>query len=232
MPNPSPPTHFSLSDEALLAAWSRGDMLAAKALYRRHFDTVCRFFRNKLSNLDEVADLVAETFLELVKINAKSSWNSEHVASFRAWLLGIARNLLYRHFRRNYCPVKNVGDDFDFDRYSMEELAPRTLSSIVGGRRELDILIKALRTLPLKDQILLEAKHFEYLMDSELATLLELPTTSIRGRLRSAKERLSAAVERLAAEQGRPVSSAPGVDMDDYIAEIRALIGRTNPPPE
>lgn len=220
------------SDEALLAAWRRGDMRAARILYRRHFDAICRFFRNKLTNLEEVADLVGETFLELVKTNARESRQGDRVFSFRAYLLGIAKNVLYRHFRHNYRGLRKVEmSDIDFDQCSLDELAPRSLSSIVGGRRELDILIKALRSLPLKDQILLEAKYFEYLMDSELAMLLDLPDSSIPGRLRGARNRLLAEVARLTADHRRPGPDAPGADMDTYIAEIRALIVRTNPSP-
>lgn len=220
------------TDLALLAAWRRGDMRAARTLYRRHFDAICRFFRNKLSNLEEVADLVGETFLELLKSRARESWDDERVESLRHYLYGIAKNVLYRQLRQRYgLAQRTVVHDAQLDQRSLDELAPRSLSSIVGGRRELDVLIKALRCLPLQDQILLEAKYFEYFSDAELAKLLDWPLSMVPGRLRGARNRLLAAVEQSRSGGPHFGRDDPGTAMDAWIAELRALIVRTNPRP-
>lgn len=215
------------TDIELLAAWRAGNMRAARTLYRRHFDAICRFFRNKLSNLEEVADLVGDTFLELLKSRARGSWQDERVDSLRYYLLGIARNVLYAHFRRNFGLKRSPMTTDELEQHSLEELAPRSMSSIVGGRRELDVLIKGLRRLPLGDQILLEAKYFEYMADSDLAVLLEIPASTLPGRLRGARNRLFAEVTSLS--MGKGDGGDPGAAMDQWIAELRALIIRTNP---
>lgn len=217
------------SEMDLLAAWRAGDMRAARNLYNRHFDAMCRFFRNKLSNLEEVADLVGDTFLELLKSRARESWSDARISSLRYYLLGIARNVLYGHFRRNLGLKRSHMNVDELEQCSLDELVPRTMSSIVGGRRELDVLIKALRRLPLRDQILLEAKYFEYMPDSELADLIEVPASTLPGRLRSARNRLLAEVERLSAGPSNDHTRDPGAAMDLWIAELRALIVRTNP---
>lgn len=223
--NADTPTDFEL-----LAAWGSGNTRAARTLYHRHFDAICRFFRNKLSNLEEVADLVGDTFLELLKSRASESWRDERVTSLRYYLLGIARNVLYTHFRRRFGLKRSTLTTEELEQYSLEELAPRSMSSIVGGRRELDLLIKALRGLPLGDQILLEAKFFEYMADSDLAVLLEIPASTLPGRLRGARNRLIAAVSRLSGDTGGRIGPAdPGEAMDQWIAELRALIIHTNP---
>lgn len=225
-------TDNSPADASLLGAWRRGDMRAARTLYRRHFDAVCRFFRNKLSNLEEVADLVGETFLELLKTRSRDSWDDERVESLRHYLYGIAKNVLYRYFRQNYAlKQKVIIHDCEIEQRSLDELAPRSLSSIIGGRRELDVLIKALRGLPLQDQILLEAKYFEYFSDAELAGLLGLPQSTVPGRLRGARSRLLAGVEQYRAEGPQFGPDDPGTAMDVWIAELRALIVCTNPTP-
>lgn len=219
------------TDLELLAAWRSGNVRAARTLYRRHFDAICRFFRNKLSNLEEVADLVGDTFLELLKSRARESWQDERVDSLRYYLLGIARNVLYAHFRCNFGLKRSVMTTEELEQHSLEELAPRSMSSIIGGRQELDVLIKALRRLPLRDQLLLEAKYFEYMADGDLAVLLEIPTSTLPGRLRGARNRLVAEVARLSAARGGdgPGVGDPGAAMDQWIAELRALIIRTNP---
>jgi RNA polymerase sigma factor (sigma-70 family) len=219
------------TDIVLLAAWRAGDMRAARTLYRRHFDAVCRFFRNKLSNLEEVADLVGETFLELLKSRARESWSDTRIVCLRYFLLGIARNVLFGHFRRNLGrKLEHLTSD-ELEQRSLEELAPRSMSSIVGGRRELDVLIRALRRLPLREQILLEAKYFEYLPDSELAQLVEIPISTLPGRLRTARNRLLAEVQRLTAVPHSEHEPDPGAALDRWTAELRVLIVRTNPRP-
>lgn len=217
-------------DAFLLAAWRRGDMRAARTLYRRHFQTVCRFFRNKLSSLDEVADLVGDTFLELLKTRSRPSWEDERVESLRYYLLGIARNVLYGHLRRKLQDGQKVPlSDDELEQRSLADLAPRTMSSIIGGRRELDSLIEALRGLPLGDQILLEAKYFEYLADADLAGMLEIPISTLPGRLRGARTRLIAGVNHLYAGASSRGCESPALAMDTWIAELRTLIARTNP---
>lgn len=223
-------TDDSSMDAELLAAWRSGDMRAARSLYRRHFDAICRFFRNKLSNLDDVADLVGDTFLELLKTRSRASWDDRQIESLRFYLLGIARNVLYRHFRRRAKRGHELPlSDRELELRSLDELAPRTMSSIVGGRHELDTLIKALRSLPLGDQILLEAKYFEYLSDAALADLLEIPASTLPGRLRSARSRLLVEVRRHRAEYPRDGDADPAMATDTWIAELRAVIIESNP---
>jgi RNA polymerase sigma factor (sigma-70 family) len=215
------------TDIQLLAAWKRGDVRAARTLYRRHFDAVCRFFRNKLSSLEDVADLVGDTFVELLKTRARAGWDDGRIGSLRLYLLGIARNVLYAHFRRCARDGQQIPlTDEELELRSLAQLAPRTMSSIVDGRQELDALIKALRRLALGDQILLEAKYFEYFADAELASLLEIPLSTVPGRLRGARGRLLAEVGRHhPGETGGDLPSA----LESWIAELRGTIGRTNP---
>src|SRR5690606_10349004 len=52
-------------DLELLAAWRDGDAAAGGRLFRRHFDTLFRFFSTKLDG--PVEDLVQDTFLGCVR---------------------------------------------------------------------------------------------------------------------------------------------------------------------
>jgi hypothetical protein len=49
------------ADDELLEAWRAGDLSAGNALFARHFDSLCRFFRNKVSG--EIDDLIQRTLL-------------------------------------------------------------------------------------------------------------------------------------------------------------------------
>ena len=83
------PTDFELLD-----AWRAGDRDAGNELFLRHFESVCRFFRNKVR--DGVEDLIQRTFLACVE--SRERFRKE--ATFRTYLFTVARNELFAHFRR------------------------------------------------------------------------------------------------------------------------------------
>ncbi|HEY0139206.1 MAG TPA: sigma factor, partial [Nannocystis sp.] len=81
------------SDEALLASWRAGDPRAGRTLFSRHVDGVSRFFFSKVAT--GVDDLVQRSFLALLERSAQIPAG----VPVRAYLFGIARNLLLRRFR-------------------------------------------------------------------------------------------------------------------------------------
>ena len=173
-------------DTELLEAWRAGDRAAGNELFHRHFDSVCRFFASKLSG--EIDDLIQKTFLACVEGKERLA----QTATFRAYLFGVARNVLCRHFRDKSNQRQRVDPLLE----SAGDLAPGP-SRIFAEHREQVLLVNALRSLPLDHQILLELYYWENLSGPELAAALEIPEGTVRGRIRRAKELLEQALERL-----------------------------------
>ncbi|NVB37967.1 sigma-70 family RNA polymerase sigma factor [Pseudenhygromyxa sp. WMMC2535] len=175
------------SDLELLDAWREGDTRAGNELFNRHFDSVCRFFANKAPN--EVDDLIQRTFLACVE--GRDRYRGE--ASFRGYLFGVARNVLRRYYRdKRYHEAR-----FDPLIASMHDLGPGP-SLIIADKREQEILLQALRRLPMDHQITLELYYWENMSGSELAQVLDIPEGTVRGRIRRAKQLLEAALAELA----------------------------------
>src|SRR4051812_21849512 len=80
-------------DASLFAAWSSGDRAAAATLIARHYDAIERFFLYKAG--DAADDLVQQTFL--ICEQAASGYRGG--GTFRAFLFGIARNILCEFIR-------------------------------------------------------------------------------------------------------------------------------------
>ena len=78
----------------LLDAWRAGDQRAGSRLFERHYKRVARFFRYKAAER-EMADLIQKTFLGCVESLARFRGD----ASFKSFLLAIARNVLLMHYR-------------------------------------------------------------------------------------------------------------------------------------
>ena len=201
-------------DTELLERWQQGDDRSARALIERHFDSLYRFFRASVPNLAE--DLVQDTWIACVK-------NRERIAlttSFRAYLLGIARNKVLMHWRTH----GRRGPTADFDLASIEDLEP-TPTQVLARTQHERSLLTALRQIPLEMQILLQLYYWEHLVGPELAALLGVPEGTVRGRLRRAKGLLAAALadQHLAFDELASIASIAGIaDLDAWVASVRA----------
>lgn len=201
-------------DLALLRAWKAGNQRAGAKLYRRHAASVRRFLRNKVAERD-VADLMQATFM----ICFEQSDRYREGASFRAFMLAFARNLLLHHYRTRY----RKDDHVDFGVSSVIELGVSP-TGLIAGRQEEQRLLAALRSLPIEQQILLELFYWEGMQGPELAELYEAPEGTIRTRLRSARLRLVEAYERLESAGARARGST-GVSLDAWARGIRERMG-------
>lgn len=172
-----------MSDDAdLYAAWRAGDKQAGQTLVTRYYDSVLRFFRTKVG--PQADDLVQRTFLAC----AEGGFRGE--SSFRSYLFGIARNILFKSFRGHQ---RDAMVDPDFTVSSVYELAPGP-STVAAQRTDQRLLLEALRRIPLEFQMLLELFYWEELSIAELAAVLELPDGTVKSRLRRGRTLLKEAI--------------------------------------
>lgn len=188
-------------DAELLTAWRAGDSPAGNALVRRHVGALERFFRGKT---DDLADIVQQTLTACVQARDRVPDG----LAFRAYLLGIARNvLLHDRRRRGRKPEPDALDEPAFAGPSA--LSP---SRVVAERDERRLLLRALRRLPVDLQWLIELHYWEDLRQDEVAAILAVPPGTIKSRLSRAKKLLRAAIEALAAEPALRASTLDGLE--------------------
>lgn len=199
------------SDEALLAAWHGGDQRAGRTLFARHVDSISRFFLSKVAT--GVDDLVQRTFLGLLERGAELPAG----VPVRAYLFGIARNLLLRRFRDEY----RDGRHFDALDTSVADLGTSP-SALVDRRQQLQVLYAALQGLPLDLQIALELFYWEELPAPAIGSVLGLPEGTVRSRLRRARELLAERLQAL----GPDIAESTLADLERWAKELRDRIGR------
>ena len=204
---------MSKTDGELLRAWQAGDERAGYELYRRHSSSVVRFFRNKVAERD-VEDLLQTTFMKCIENGGRYTEG----ASFRAFLLGFARNILLHHYRS----WARKGGKLDFGVTSVEEMGISP-SGLFAKREQERRLIAALRQLSIEHQIMLELFYWEELGGKAIAEVCELPEGTVRTRLRRARQLLAEALERLGST---PVDE---VGLETWARDIRAGFEQPEP---
>ncbi|MEM7160452.1 MAG: sigma-70 family RNA polymerase sigma factor [Myxococcota bacterium] len=198
-----------MDDRTLLEQWGEGNRRAGSLLLERHFSSLYRFFGNKLSSMGDVEDLVQQTMTAAVEARAKFRGD----ASFRTFLFAIARNTLLKHLRDR----RNT-ESFESDGVSVVDCG-MGVSSAVRARREQQLLLTALRHIPIDSQVVLEMYYWEPMKAPQIAEVLGETLPAVRGRLRRAKAQLLEAIEKLAST---PEELSSTVDrMDEWAESLR-----------
>lgn len=190
------------SDEQLMQRYQAGSCEAFGELFSRYRTAVCGFFRRRLAQPARAEDLAQETFLAVVR--AAPRW--EPRSAFRAWLFGIAYNLL--HAERRRAAADAASSDGDAMRQVEAQLAAPAADSesVVALRAALDALEE-------QEREILLLREYEGLRYDEIAELHAVPVNTVRSRLFRARLALK---ELLVSKQGvgadprvRPVEERP-----------------------
>lgn len=154
-----------------------GDAEAGDALARRHYHGVLRFFEYRTGQAAE--DLVQRTFAAC----AENLRVYRGEGTFRAYLFGIARNLLL-----NFHRSRRETHDLSRLDASDQPFARTWLSTIVARRDEQRVLLQALVAMPEPLQTALVLFYWEGLRAREIAATLGCPLSTVTTRLARARE--------------------------------------------
>lgn len=164
-------------DAALLAASATGDPRAFEPLIARHHVAVHRFVARRIG-ASEAEDIVSETF-EIAFRRAAAFRPAGEDA--RPWLLGIAANLLRRHYRRETKLLRAYArrgvDPVARSTPSDTGLEPETERALAGALAEM--------RREHRDTLLLHA--LGELSYDEIAAALDVPVGTVKGWMHRAR---------------------------------------------
>jgi RNA polymerase sigma factor (sigma-70 family) len=206
-----------VSDDELLAAWRSGDQRAGSQLFSRHFRRVRTYFINKLDDENEVEELVQATFAACVAARDRMGER----AGVAAYLLGIARNLLFKYWRERSRHAVGI------EEQSIASLGAGP-SSIVARNETDRCLLRALQQIPLKYQEVLELYYWEGLTGKQLAEVLGVGEDTARSSLHRAKRLLGKELRRI--ERFGSPEETTEENLEDWASSIKACIDRRGTP--
>lgn len=168
-----------VSDAGLVAACAAGDRTARALLFERHVDAIHRFVsRMRASDVETVDDVVQMTF-----VRAFDAARKFRGTSARAWLYGIAANVVREHARREIRRKRAL-------RVVADEL-PRVAQP---GSLELARLPEAIAALPHELRAALVLVDLEGEKGCDAAAALGIPEGSLWRRVFQARTALRAAL--------------------------------------
>jgi RNA polymerase sigma-70 factor (ECF subfamily) len=161
-------TYEECTEDMLLEHWRAGDRDAADELLRRCKPMLAAFFRRRTGeNVDELVQRTLVACLQAIV-------NFEGRSSFKAFLLGIARNQFLMSLRSNKPREKPA---------TVSTFPEDSPSQLVASKEELRILAAALNATSPPFRQVLKMFYWDDLSVEEIARTLDVPAGTVKSRL-------------------------------------------------
>lgn len=180
---------------------------------RAYYPQVLGFFRLRVPDVAE--DLTQRTLLACTEGRGRVEG-----ASFRGYVFGVARKMLYKHLKasdRQQKRSKVIGPP-----------PPSTLTptTIMAMRQEHWVLLQALQQLGRDQQVVLALHYVSCLRAREIAEAMDIPVSTVTTRLARARRALKRQIEALAAPE--PVREALSSDLDAWTRSLGPLVNEAS----
>ena len=156
------------SDEQLILELKQGSEPAFTELFLRYRERVWGFFRRRTNDAAQAEELAQETFLAVLR----GAQRYEPRASFRAYLFGIAFNILAADRRKSVSHQTSAHVVLD------------EIPAAPGMNHEAALCVRqAVERLEGGEREVLMLREFEELSYEEIAKILYVPVNTVRSRL-------------------------------------------------
>lgn len=180
------------SDDALMARAQAGDVAAFALLYDRHCALAFRVARAICRDLGRAEDAVQEGFLAIWR--SRGSYRPG-TGSFQAWAMKVVKNRAIDSFRSAAVrPQTQSGASTDDPAPAADSNSDSPQDEVLA-RSERDALLASLRQLPEAQAEVIVLAFYGELSHSEIATQLDLPAGTVKGRMRLGLEKLRREIE-------------------------------------
>jgi RNA polymerase sigma-70 factor (ECF subfamily) len=160
-----------------------GDETAFRELLELYGPQLSRFTRKMIESQETVDDLTQEIWVAIFR----GLPGLREADKFRAWAFRIARDRIYRHYRRRKIRILPLGDD------ELEALPDDGEPSLILEAGELQ---QSLDLIPPDQREVLVLRFFEDMSYEEIARVTGCTLGTVRSRIHYAKRALKNALER------------------------------------
>jgi RNA polymerase sigma-70 factor (ECF subfamily) len=173
-----------LADEDLMQLVRRGEADAFAAVYERHSSAAFSLAYRMCGSRAAAEDVVQEAFLSLWRSGARYD---RARGSVRTWTLGIVHNRAIDSLRRSVVHDRRRASDEGIE----ERFEARERTEVEVARLDEAAEIRdALEGLPAEQSRVIELAYFGGFTQTEIATMLETPLGTVKGRMRLGLEKM------------------------------------------
>ena len=172
-----------LQEKRLVEQVAAGDSAAFRQLYDLSYGKVCRYVQKVVRDGSLADDILAQTYTVAWQKSAAFKGNGR----ITTWLIGIARNIMFREFRKvkKYVPFE--------EEYSAAETQSQFKVEVESTNAALKA---ALQTLKVNHREILELVFYQEFSYAEVAELIGIPVNTVKTRVFHAKQALKDVLEK------------------------------------
>jgi RNA polymerase sigma-70 factor (ECF subfamily) len=174
-----------LADEELMPRIGEKDPDAFEVFYDRHGGVAYSLAYRIVGERGAAEDVVQEAFISIWRSGARYD---RARGSVRSWMLGIVRNRAIDALRSKAGGAPKL--DFDDDTVLEHRPAVELTDAEALRRETMHELRGALGELPGEQSKVIELAYFGGFSHSEIATMLEVPLGTVKGRMRLGLEKI------------------------------------------
>jgi RNA polymerase sigma-70 factor (ECF subfamily) len=184
--DPGPTELRELADEDLMQLVRRGRAEAFEVVYERHSSAAFSLAYRMCGTRAAAEDVVQEAFLSLWRSGARYD---RARGSVRTWVLGIVHNRAIDSLRRSIVHDRRRASDEGIE----ERFEARERTDVEVARlSEAEEIRTALLTLPAEQCRVIELSYFGGFTQAEIASMLQTPIGTVKGRMRLGLEKMRA----------------------------------------
>lgn len=173
-----------LADEDLMQLVRQGDPRAFELIYERHATAAFSLAYRMTGRRAAAEDVVQEAFLSIWRAGARYDHTR---GSVRTWVLGIVHHRAIDALRRSLRhDTRRASDEGLEERFE----APDRTDVAAARREEAAEVRDALAALPDEQSKVIELAYFGGFSHSEIASMLQTPVGTVKGRIRLGLEKL------------------------------------------
>lgn len=171
-----------LEEKRLVKQVAAGDSTAFRQLYDLSYGRVARYVQKVVGNDSLADDILVQTYTVAWQKSAAFKGDGR----ITTWLIGIARNIMFREFRK----IKK------YEPFDEEYGAADTQSQFRVEIQSTNAALKsALQTLKAKHREILELVFYQEFSYVEVAELIGIPVNTVKTRVFHAKQALKEVLE-------------------------------------
>ncbi|MBP3353042.1 MAG: sigma-70 family RNA polymerase sigma factor [Bacteroidales bacterium] len=173
-----------LTDEELVALYSKGDNSAFDVLLLRHKNRIYSYVFYIVKDRELAEDIFQETFVKVITTIKQGRYVES--GKFSSWITRIAHNLIIDHYRQEKTENHIPNNDMNPDVFNRKELSEGTVEdSMISSQIRVDIR-RLVAALPDNQKEVLVMRYYQNMSFKEIADATNVSINTALGRMRYA----------------------------------------------